>query len=214
MNVELLAAILNYTAHTAGLYLMLAVPAFIVRAVWWYAVFTREKKREDFVQPVEDAGAIAGRPVETRTLEYWHEPLCWWHIVLGLLFLRIAPMAPLIVLFGLVTRGWLSTPEYLQALLFAAAAAFFLLIWVRVVRAFQYTVDDEGIAFKPGISGTESMRWEDIDEAAVYGRRPIAAAVSGKAGDGKTRTVLLYNGFYKRGDFEAITRKLTGRPES
>ena len=213
VDAQTLVGILNYTANTAGLYLMLALPAFAIRLAWWYAAFTREKKRDGFAAAAEDTGAIAEREIEPRTLEYWHEPLCWWHIVMGLLCLRVAPIPGLVLVFGLGGRGALTMSEYLQVLFFGAAVAFFLMIWVKTVRAFQFHVDEEGIAFKPGMHGETRMRWEDIDEAVVYGARPLAAVVTGTADDGETRTALLYNGFYKRGDFETITHKLLGRAQ-
>jgi len=206
---------LNYTTSTAGLYLMVAVPACLVRLAWWYWAFVRESraKGDAFRVAAADVAAIRDREVSPRTLEYWHEPLCWIHIMMGLLCFRIAPIPALLFIDGFTRRGWLTTGEYMQVLFFAAALALFVWIWLRAVRALWFAVEPEGILFTPGMRQSARMPWEEVSAAAMYGERPVAAVVSGTADDGKEHTVLLYNGFYRRADFEPITVKLLGRRE-
>jgi len=213
MDGSVLIPYLNYAASTAGFYLMLAAPAAIVRLAWWYGRFRREAASEGFARqvPADALGKVGEREVPPRVLEYWHEPLCWVHVLFGLICIRIAPIPALVLIFALLSRGWLTTAENLQVIFFAGALLFFLVLWVRTARGIQYSVSEEGIAFKPGMRGEAVMRWGDITEAFVYGSRPMCVVVTGRADDGKERTLMLYNGFYKRADFEPIVVKLMGR---
>ena len=206
-------AILNYTTNTALMYLLVLCGLGVLRGMFWFLRLTRDSRilGENFTQKADDVAAIAGREVEPRTLEYWHEPLCWIHTGYGLLCFWIAPWMGIMAIRGYATKPWLTGGEYLTVLAFAVVVAALLFFWIRSARKNQFSVTEEGIVFKRGLRHSLLMRWEDVTEAEVMGRRPLLAGVRGMASDGKEHLLTLNNGFYKRGDFETITYKLLGR---